>query len=130
MSKFEFNQLYLQLERDIKHLAFTTEIEYRNEALEDAQDVISKLKNEIENWVLQLNERNIACYELENLLESKRVEIALIRLNSKGISEERIETFKGDILRFIAKAIMNIYLDSLFRNQNRKVNQNDLFLEN
>ncbi len=130
MSKFEFNQLYLQLERDIKHLAFTTEIEYRNEALEDAQDVISKLKNEIENWVLQLNERNIACYELENLLESKRVEIALIRLNSKGISEERIETFKGDILRFIAKAIMNIYLDSLFRNQNRKVNQNDLFIEN
>jgi len=130
MSKFEFNQLYLQLERDIKHLAFTTEIEYRNEALEDAQDVISKLKNEIGNWVLQLNERNIACYELENLLESKRVEIALIRLNSKGISEERIETFKGDILRFIAKAIMNIYLDSLFRNQNRKVNQNDLFLEN
>jgi hypothetical protein len=130
MSKFEFNQLYLQLERDIKHLAFTTEIEYRNEALEDAQDVITKLKNEIENWVLQLNERNIACYELENLLESKRVEIALIRLNSKGISEERIETFKGDILRFIAKAIMNIYLDSLFRNQNRKVNQNDLFLEN
>lgn len=130
MSKFEFNQLYLQLERDIKHLAFTTEIEYRNEALEDAQDVISKLKNEIEKWVLQLNERNIACYELENLLESKRVEIALIRLNSKGISEERIETFKGDILRFIAKAILNIYLDSLFRNQNRKMNQTDFFIEN
>ena len=130
MSKFEFNQLYLQLERDIKHLAFTTEIEYRNEALEDAQDVISKLKNEIENWVLQLNKRNIACYELENLLESKRVEIALIRLNSKGLSEERIETFKGDILRFIAKAILNIYLDSLFRNQNRKLNQNDFFIEN
>lgn len=130
MSKFEFNQLYLQLERDIKHSAFTTETEYRNEALEDAQDVISKLKNDIENWVVQLNERNIACYELENLLESKRVEIALIRLNRKGISDEKIETFKGDILRFIAKAILNIYLDSLFRNQNRKVNQNDLFLEN
>jgi CCR4-NOT transcriptional regulation complex NOT5 subunit len=130
MSKFEFNQLYLQLERDIKHLAFTTEIEYRNSTLEDVQEVISEMKNDIENWVSQLNERSIACYELELILESKRPEIVLKRLQNKGISEEKIETIKGDILRFIAKAILNIYLDSLFRNQNRKLNQNDFFIEN
>lgn len=129
MSKLELNQIYLQLEREINHLSQSTHVVYRDAMREDAQHAISEFKKDIDSWVIQLNERAIACYDLEDLLESKRNIIQLQQLQSKNVDGVQIEKFKSDILRMIAKAIMNTYLETLFRNQNRKKHEGDDLFE-
>ena len=125
MSKLELNQIYLQLEREINFLSQSTLVVYRDAMRADAQHAITELKNDIDNWVSQLNERAIACYDFEDLLESKREMIYLHQLQKKEINKLDAEKFKSDILRLIAKSIMNTYMDSLFRNQNRKKHDAD-----
>lgn len=51
------------------------------------------------------------------------------RLKSKNVDENELETFRNDILRLIARAIMNTYLESLFRNQNRQLHEDDNLFE-
>jgi hypothetical protein len=116
MSKLVLNQIYLQLEREIKQLSQSTIVTYRSAIKEDAQHVISELKSDIEKWIFHLNERNISSYDLENLLESKRGYIKLVKLELIGVEPEQLEIFKNDILRMIAKSILETYLNSLFRN--------------
>jgi hypothetical protein len=129
MSKLELNQIYLQLEREINLLSQSTPVVYRDSVRADAQHAITEFKNDIDSWVIQLNERAIACYDLEDLLESKRDIIQLRQLESKDVDGVQIEKFKSDILRMIAKAIMNTYLETLFRNQNRKKHEGDDLFE-
>ncbi len=101
---------------------------YRDDARDDAQQVIRELNKEIDLWVSWLNERRIACYDLENLLIAQRENIKLDRLKEKGVDQIELELFKNDILRLIAKAIMNTYLESLFLDQNiKKYKSDDLF---
>ncbi len=129
MSKLELKQIYLELEHEIKRLSQSTIVIYRDATRDDAQQVIADLKPDIDNWVVQLNSRNIACYELENLLEAKRCSIKLSRLKNKGVDAKEIEKIKGDVMRLIAKAIMNSYLETLFRNQNTPCHDKEVLYE-
>ncbi len=131
MPKLDLNQIYLELEHEIKRLSQSTIVIYRDATREDAQQVISELKPDIDSWVSQLSQRTIACYELEGLLESKRDYIKLPRLKNKGVDKNELENFRNDILRLIAKSIMNTYLNSLFRSQphgdNKDLKKENLF---
>ena len=124
MPKLDLTQIYLELEHEIKRLSQSTIVIYRDATREDAQQVISELKPDIDSWVTQLSQRTIACYELEGLLESKRDVIKLPRLKNKGVDKNELENFRNDILRLISKSIMNSYLNSLFRSQTHTDNKN------
>jgi hypothetical protein len=128
MTRLDLKQIDLQLEHEINHLSQSTFVIYRDAIREDGHQAISDLKKDIELWVNDLNNRVIACYELERLLNAKRSVVKLHRLKNKGIDVESLETFKNDVLRVIAKAIMNSYLESLFRNQEfEKVRNEEIF---
>ena len=129
MSKLELNQIYLELELQIKRLDQSNLHVHKDIMREDAQDVISMLRNEIDSWISRLNERTISCNDIENLLVSQKNNIKLERLKSKNVDENELETFRNDILRLIARAIMNTYLESLFRNQNRQLHEDDNLFE-
>ena len=124
MPKLDLTQIYLELEHEIKRLSQSTVVIYRDATREDAQQVISELKPDIDFWVTQLSQRTIACYELEGLLESKREQIKLPRLKNKSVDPQELENLRNDILRMIAKSIMNIHLNSLFRSQVHSENEN------
>jgi hypothetical protein len=117
MSRIDLKQIDLQFEREISHLNRSAFATHRDAICEDARQAVSDLRFDIENWVNDLNSRSIACYELEKLLETKRSVVELPRLRTRGINLTDIENYKSDVLRVIAKAIVNSYLESLFRNQ-------------
>lgn len=116
MSSLELKKIYLHLEHEINQLSHSTILSYRAAIKQDAQQVISDFKSDIDDWVLKLNERYISCYDLDSLLESKREHINLSFLESRGLKLDDIENFKSDILRIIAKSILSTYLDTLFKN--------------
>jgi hypothetical protein len=62
-----------------------------------------------------LIEREIACYDLEKILESQRDEMPFTRLNLLGVDCPVVEQMRCEMLRIVAKAIMNSYLNSLFK---------------
>lgn len=129
MSKLDLKQIYLELELQIKRLNQSNMTVYHDDARDDAQQVIRELNKEIDLWVSWLNERRIACYDLENLLIAQRENIKLDRLKEKGVDQIELELFKNDILRLIARAIMNTYLESLFLDQNIKKHKSDDLFE-
>jgi hypothetical protein len=124
MTKLELNQIFLELEHEIKRLSLSTDFVYMDATREDAHQVISELRQDIENWVFLLSERTISCYELESLLETRKDQIKLPRLMSKGIDNNKLESCIDEILRIIAKSIMDSYLNSLFRFEARRANRN------
>jgi hypothetical protein len=114
MSKLELNQIYLQLEREINHVSQSFTCCFKNSIKEDAHDVILEIKSEIDNWETKLNEREIACYELEDLVKSKCSKIKLSRMEIKCRTSEELDAFKNVICGLISKAIMNAYFHTRF----------------
>lgn len=129
MPKIDLKQLYLQLELEINKLSSSNLVIYREDLREDAHEVIRLLKKEIDKWVKGLNEHNIACFELEGLLIEQKGLIELSRLKNKGVDETELDNLKNDVLRLLAKAIMNSYLENIFRNQNTPKHKNDMLYE-
>jgi len=117
MSKLDLNQIHLELEHEIKRLSQSSVVIFSDALREDVHEAVSELKPDIDSWFAKLSQRSIACYELENLLEMQKGRIKLSRLRSTTIDEEELEIIKNDILRMIAKSIMNLHLNSLFRSQ-------------
>lgn len=125
------HQISHQLGIEIKHLIQSSDLNYREALTEDTRNVVNELTNEIEDWVLKLKERSISCYELEHLLDSKKDKIHLAHLESFGLNKDDLYSAKKEILRVIAKSIVNSYFSSLFCNQimvkNRDLKKQILF---
>lgn len=115
MTKLELKKIYLRLDLELIHLNENTDPVYLNDLRDDVKEVISQNIDEIDSWIVLLKERSISCYELEQLIEAKRESVKLERLKIKGMTQDGIEHIKGDVLRLIAKSILNTYLDSLFK---------------
>ncbi|HEY6913260.1 MAG TPA: hypothetical protein VI413_01180 [Paludibacter sp.] len=124
MPRLELKQIYLELEHEIKRLSLSTDFVYMDATRDDAHQVISEMRQDIDNWMFQLSERTIACYELESLLKSKRDQIQLQRLENKGVEKDQLESLKDEILHAIAQSIMNSYFNSLFRSEAHRINRN------
>lgn len=115
MRQLELKQIYLELEREIKRFGHNENSLRIDDARDDARDAVSMLKPEIDVWISLLKTHEISCYDLEKLLNSKRDEISLTRLEGSGLACAELEIVRGDVLRMIAKSIMSTYLNTLFR---------------
>lgn len=124
MSKLELNQIYLQLRHEIKHSNQASILTLRNSITVDAQNIISGIKSDIDSWVIQLNKREITCYELENLLKCRCAEIDFFSTLNKPSENEEFEIYRNIFYGIIAKSIMNTYFKTLFDSRvssNKKV---------
>jgi len=124
MPRLELTQIYLELEHEIKRLSLSADFVYMDATRDDAHQVISEMRQDIDNWMFQLSERTLACYELERLLKSKRDQIKLQRLVNKGIENGKLENLKDEISHAIAQSIMNSYFNSLFHSEIHHDNRN------
>ena len=115
MSQIELKQIYLELGHEINRLSLTIASQYKDALRQDAHETVIQLKPQIDKWVRMLIEREIACYDLEKILESQRDEMPFTRLNLLGVDCPVVEQMRCEMLRIVAKAIMNSYLNSLFK---------------
>jgi len=114
MCKLELNQIYLQLEHEIKHSCHFATSGFLQSVKKDARCIIIEIQPDIDNWVSQLNEREITCYELENLIKTKCSEPGFAELLSKYDTSEKPDGFKNTLPDIISKSIINTYLKVLF----------------
>lgn len=117
MTKLDIQAIYLQIGLEIKKLYVDSNLQRKNALQLDAQQAIDSLKPKINTWVDQLCGRTMACHELESKLEEQRSFIKMTNIQTFSITEDELQDYKNDILKIIAKSIMNEYLESLFRNR-------------
>jgi len=124
MNNQDFDQIHLKIQFSIQNYSHSLASGYINEIKQEANRFVNVIKTEIIELITILKSRAIACYDIEEFLLSKRDTINLDFLNKEGVNEENIAEIKNDILRLIASAIMNSFLESLFRNQNSNYTTN------
>ena len=117
MTKLDIQAIYLQIGLEIKKMYVDSNLQRKNALQLDAQQAIESLKPKINTWVDHLCSRTMACHELENRLEEQRNFIKMTNIQAFSVTEDELEDYKNDILKIIAKSIMNEYLESLFRNR-------------
>ncbi len=130
MSNQVFNQISLKIQLGIQNYNQSGLLaKYDQRIKQEAIRFVDTIKPEIAELISKLSTRLISCNAIEDYLTSKRSEINLEFISVDALQEVDGDNVKNDILRLIAGAIMNSYLDSLFRNQNstRRVDTN-LFL--
>ena len=129
MNNQDFNQINLNIQINIQNYSHAEVVGYNSEIKQEAKRFVNSIKPEISNLVSKLKSREIACYDIEDYLLSQIGKIDLSFLVTNNVCEENISEIKNDILRLIASAIMNSFLNSLFRNQKTVSNSGtNLFL--
>jgi len=129
MNNQYFNQIHLKIRLSIQNYNHVGASGHNDLIKTEANRFVDAIKSEISDLISKLAAHSIACYDVEDFLLSKLGQINLEFLSKEGINHESIVEIKHDILRMIAGAIMNTYLESLFRNQKTVSNaQANLFL--
>lgn len=117
MNNQDLNQINLNINLNIQNFSHSAVVGFTNQIKKEAKRFVISIKPEILELVSQLRKRDITCNNIEEFLHSQIKNIDLSFLKENNISDENIDEIKGDILRLIASAIMNSYLNSLFRSQ-------------
>lgn len=121
MNNQVFDQINLKIQLGIQNYNQSgLLVEYNQKIKQEAKRFVKSIKPEIAELISKLSSRSIACNDIEEYLYSKRNGIILDFFKTNDLKDVDSESIKNDILRLIAGAIMNSYLDSLFRNQNSK----------
>jgi len=121
MNNQVFNQINLKIQLGIQNYNQSGLLaEYNQKIKQEAIRFVETIKPEIAELISKLSSRSIACNDIEEYLYSKRSEINLGFISAASLKDVDSDDVKNDILRLIASAIMNSYLDSLFKNQNSK----------
>jgi len=117
MNNQDFNQIHLNIQINIQNYSHSMASGFNNDIKQEANRFVDAIKPEISELITKLKSRAIACYDIEDFLSTKRDNINLNFLTDSGMDNDYIADIKNDILRLIASAVMNSFLESLFRNQ-------------
>lgn len=121
MNNQDFNQIQTSIRKNIQNYVHPGITGFNNDIKQEANRFVDAIKPEISPLFDKLKSRSIACNAIEDFLLSKRDSINLSFLSEKGINPDDIEEVRNDILRLIASAVLNSYLDALFKNQKRAI---------
>jgi len=114
MAGENYHKVLLQYKREINNFVPSTSKTYRDAIRDDAMLVISQFQPNIDNWISQLNSRNLSCYEIIQMLEASKDKIRLNNLEKKELSPDLLDAYKNNILRIMAKSVLDCYLSSVF----------------
>lgn len=115
MSNIEFNEINLRFKREVNSMTHLLPEIYREAIKEDAQKIITQFQPDIEKWIVRLKNKDMSCFEIESLLQSRLNEVSLNSLQQTCNESQTVEKIKNNILNLIAKSVLNTYLYSMFK---------------
>lgn len=129
MNNQDFNQIHFSIRRNIQNYKHSCMKGFSAEIKHEANCFIDYIRPELTVLMSNLQTRSVSCFDIQEFLISQADKLNLDFLKSKGTNDDCINEIKNDILRIIASAVLNSFLDSLFRNQksNNSVEANRFF---
>jgi len=108
MSTLNFNQIFQNIESGVKSLAESSMEDYISQAKNDGQNVVSRMKSDLQQWALEVEEGALTLDDLNFLLKEEESLTEMTALKEAGLAAVRIDAFKSGITNVITGAIASI----------------------
>lgn len=108
MAAIDFNELFETLKTGIIDLAKTTMKDYASQATKDGQNVLNKLKTDLEVWSKQVAAGEMSLEDLRFLIEGRKELTQMKTLQQLGIAKIQLEKFQKGVLDLILNSIAKI----------------------
>lgn len=107
MRNLDLNQIHLRLENEVNHLAQSILYYQSDAAKEDAHVAVLTLEPEIDELIIQLNEKKLSFGEFDSLVLKKKDEIELNTLRKRGVSPMELEMIRFGIIHSICNSVFS-----------------------
>jgi hypothetical protein len=97
----DFKEIYKGIEEQIISLAENTVSNYKDEAIKDAKQLLSDMKDDLERWTLLLANKQIKINEFEWLVNSDKELVKMKSLEKAGLAEARVSAFGHSVFNLI-----------------------------
>lgn len=111
MKNLDLTQIHLRLENEVNHLAQSILYYQSDAAKEDAHVAVMTLEPEIDELIIQLNEKKLSFGEFDSLVLQKKDEIELCTLKQRGVSVIELEMIRYGIIHSICNAVFSSVID-------------------
>ena len=108
MATFDFQTLFNQLKKDVSNVAVTSVQQFKNEAETDAQNLLENLKENLQNWTVQLALGAMTKEDFEFLVMGQKELIQMNFLKQKGMALIDLDKLKISLINQIIKTALNV----------------------
>ncbi|MCE4565254.1 hypothetical protein INQ51_13135 [Maribellus sp. CM-23] len=104
----DLEKLLKELKDEGISLALNTVNEFKNEAKEDAVNLIDSLQTDIKSWTLMVLNGELSKGDLEWLVMAKKDLIEMVGLKNIGLAKIKIDELKNKLLGLIVNKIFSL----------------------
>jgi len=108
MATFDFQTLFNQLKKDVSNVAVTSVQQFKNEAETDAQNLLENLKENLQNWTVQLALGAMTKEDFEFLVMGQKELIQMNFLKQKGMALIDLDKLKISLINQIVKTALSV----------------------
>ena len=113
MATVNYDQIFKEIGDNIISLAETTASNYKDEAIQDAEQIVADMSDDLKRWTALIADNQITTAEFEWLVNSEKSMLVLKGLEKAGLAAIRIEQFAGSVLNLIADAVLKYVVPAL-----------------
>ena len=108
MATFDFQTLFDQLKKEVSSLAISSVKEFKKEAEADAQNLLESLKQNLQNWTLELATGEISKEDFEFLVMGQKELIEMNILKQKGMALIDLDKLKISLINQLIKTTLSV----------------------
>jgi len=108
MATFDFQTLFDQLKKEVSNVAVTSVQQFKKEAETDAQNLLENLKQNLQNWTVQLATGEISKDDFEFLVMGEKELIQMNILKQKGMALIDLDKLKISLINQIVKTTLTV----------------------
>lgn len=108
MATIDFDKLLKELKDEGASLAKEAFKQFKNEAENDALNLIQTLEEDLKNWTLQLANGSLSKDDFEWLVMAKKELIEMIGLKHAGLSLIKIDELKAKVLNLVITKVFSL----------------------
>lgn len=107
MGTIDFNSLLTELLSQAKEIAASTFKDYKKQAADDAEGLISGIKPKLEKWALLLAKGDLSKEDIEFLVLGEKELVEMKALKQVGIALIKLDELKSKILKSTVDSIVS-----------------------
>ena len=108
MATIDIEQLLKELKKEGSTLAKEAFAQFKNEAENDALNLIGSLEDDLKNWALQLANGSLAKDDFEWLVMAKKELVEMVGLKHAGLSLIKIDELKAKVLNLVVTKVFSL----------------------
>jgi regulator of replication initiation timing len=108
MSSINFDDLYKSLLSGIESLAKGSLKEFENAAKADGEQALNDIKQNLQQWVKELETGAITRDDLEYLLQENEALEKMVALKEAGMAEIHIDTFRNNVINLVVSTVTGL----------------------